>query len=71
MRKRHELERRVALMEILEAANELGTTDARTIADYLHRSVNTVRNEWMEIIRKLEAEDRPDAMRVARELGLI
>ena len=71
MRKRHELERRSALLEVLEAAVELGTTDARTIADHLCRSVNTVRNEWAEIIRQLEAGDRPDAMAKARELGLI
>ena len=71
MRKRHAIERCSALLEVLEAAKELGTTDARTIADHLCRSVNTVRNEWAEINRELGASDRAEAMAIASELGLI
>ncbi|GAA3007517.1 two-component system response regulator DesR [Streptomyces fulvorobeus] len=45
--------------------------DVRVIAQELHLSTGTVRNYLTAIVRKLGARNRVDAVRIAREHGLI
>lgn len=45
--------------------------DAREIAAMLHLSVGTVRNYLTTIVNKLNARNRVDAIRIAREAGWI
>ncbi|MFB7469333.1 DNA-binding response regulator [Kitasatospora sp. NPDC056184] len=56
-------------VEVLRLAAE--GDDVRQIAQQLHLSVGTVRNYLTAVVQKLDARNRIDAVRIAREAGMI
>ncbi|MEE1828592.1 response regulator transcription factor [Streptomyces sp. BE20] len=56
-------------VEVLRLAAE--GDDVRQIARQLHLSVGTVRNYLTAVVQKLDARNRVDAVRIARESGMI
>ncbi len=65
------LEERIALLLVLQAAQELGTPNAREIAELLGISHPTVRNHWETIKDMLDAGTSHEALDVARQRKLV
>ena len=67
----HPIRYRRALIEVLRAAETLGTSSTEPIAKELFLSKATIDNHWQEILRLLGAHKRWEARVKARELGIL
>ena len=60
-----------ALLRLLQAAADAGTTEAATLTDKLFVSKNTVRTAWQRILDTLDVHCRYAAVMVALQRGWI
>jgi hypothetical protein len=67
----HEAKNPLSLVQykLLQACIELKTTDTKTLANHLHRSHATVRNQFQEILGILKVHSRYAALKTAEDEG--
>jgi DNA-binding NarL/FixJ family response regulator len=60
-----------ALIELVQAAVTAETTNAAELAEILHRSANTVRNQLTQVCKALGCRSRAGAIIRAIKLGIV
>lgn len=60
-----------ALSKLIHACLFLKTTDAKIIANYLHKSPSTIRTEFQRILDLLDVHCRYAAIKVVEEQGWV